>query len=131
MNRRTAKLAAALNSSPAQVAALFNSTDGVGAKLTKSINEFTRTGGIIDTRNSALNADLKSVTAQQSKLSSYATQLTNQYQSQFTALNKLMATMNNNSAYLTALFGGSKSAGALDDAPNVAVAGGVEDDPAG
>jgi flagellar hook-associated protein 2 len=25
----------------------------------------------------------------------------------------LMATMNNNSAYLTALFGGSKSAGAL------------------
>ncbi|MFM0414919.1 flagellar filament capping protein FliD [Paraburkholderia aromaticivorans] len=108
-----AKLTTALNSSSAQVAALFNSTNGIGAKLNKSIAEFTRTGGIIDTRNSALNADLKSVTAQQSKLSDYATQLTKQYQSQFTALNTLMATMNNNSAYLTALFGGSKSAGAL------------------
>lgn len=109
----SAKLTAALNSSPAQVAALFNATDGVGAKLNKSIDEFTRTGGIIDTRNNALTADLKSVTAQQTKLSDYATQLTKQYQSQFTALNTLMATMNNNSAYLTALFGGSKSAGAL------------------
>ncbi|MFM0395258.1 flagellar filament capping protein FliD [Paraburkholderia phytofirmans] len=108
-----AKLTTALNTSPAQVAALFNSTDGVGAKLSKSIDEFTRTGGIIDTRNNALTADLKSVTAQQTKLSDYATQLTKQYQSQFTALNTLMATMNNNSAYLTALFGGSKSAGAL------------------
>jgi flagellar hook-associated protein 2 len=95
------------------VAALFNSTDGVGAKLNKSIDEFTRTGGIIDTRNNALTADLKSVTAQQTKLSDYSTQLTKQYQSQFIALNTLMATMNNNSAYLTALFGGSKSAGAL------------------
>nr|WKF58649.1 Flagellar hook-associated protein 2 [Paraburkholderia busanensis] len=108
-----AKLTAALNNSPARVAQLFNTTDGLGAKLNKSITEFTRTGGIIDTRNSALNADLKSIAAQQTKLADYATQLTNQYQSQFTALNKLMATMNNNSAYLTALFGGSKSAGAL------------------
>lgn len=106
-------LAAALNSNPARVASLFNSTNGMGARLNKSIAEFTRTGGIIDTRNAALNADLKSVTTHQNTLADYATQLTKQYQSQFTALNKLMATMNNNSAYLTALFGGSKSAGAL------------------
>ncbi|RAS35976.1 flagellar filament capping protein FliD [Paraburkholderia bryophila] len=108
-----AKLSSALGTAPARVSQLFNTTDGLGAKLNRSITEFTRTGGIIDTRNSALNADLKSVTAQQSKLADYATQLTRQYQSQFTALNTLMATMNNNSAYLTALFGGSKSAGAL------------------
>jgi flagellar hook-associated protein 2 len=106
-------LTAALNNNPARVASLFNSTNGIGQKLNKSITEFTRTGGIIDTRNTALNADLKSVTAQQNTLADYATQLTKQYQSQFTAVNKLMATMNNNSAYLTALFGGSKSAGAL------------------
>lgn len=106
-------LTKALNNSPAQVATLFNSTDGMGARLNRSITDFVKTGGIIDTRNVALNADLKSVTSQQSKLSDYASQLTRQYQAQFTALNTLMASMSNNSAYLTALFGGSKSAGAL------------------
>ncbi|MFM0739955.1 flagellar filament capping protein FliD [Paraburkholderia xenovorans] len=106
-------LSAALASNPARVAAVFNSTNGIGAKLTTSITQFTRVGGIIDTRNSALNADLKSIAAQQTRLATYTSQLTNQYQAQFTALNKLMATMNNNSQYLTALFGGTNSAGAL------------------
>ena len=32
---------------------------------------------------------------------------------QFTALNKLMTTMNNNKNYLTQLFGGNNNAGAL------------------
>ncbi|CAE6698733.1 flagellar filament capping protein FliD [Paraburkholderia haematera] len=107
------KLSTALTGSPAQVATLFNSTNGIGAKLNKSIADFVKTGGIIDTRSTALNADLKSITTQQTTLANYSAQLTKQYQNQFTALNTLMATMNNNSQYLTALFGGSKSAGAL------------------
>lgn len=74
-----------------------------------AVNLTTNGGGA----NRHSDDDRKSVTAQQSKLSDYATQLTKQYQCQFTALNTLMPTMNNNSAYLTALFGGSKSAGAL------------------
>ncbi|MFM0046616.1 flagellar filament capping protein FliD [Paraburkholderia sediminicola] len=107
------KLSASLTSSPAQIATLFNSTNGIGAKLNNSITDFVKTGGIIDTRSTALNADLKSITTQQTTLANYSAQLTKQYQNQFTALNTLMATMNNNSQYLTALFGGSKSAGAL------------------
>lgn len=107
------KLSASLTGSPAQIATLFNSTNGIGVKLNKSITDFVKTGGIIDTRSTALNADLKSITAQQTTLANYSAQLTKQYQNQFTALNTLMATMNNNSQYLTALFGGSKSAGAL------------------
>ncbi|MFM0504312.1 flagellar filament capping protein FliD [Paraburkholderia caffeinilytica] len=107
------KLSTSLTSNPAQVATLFNSTNGIGAKLNKSITDFVKTGGIIDTRSTALNADLKSITTQQTSLANYSAQLTKQYQNQFTALNTLMATMNNNSQYLTALFGGSKSAGAL------------------
>jgi flagellar hook-associated protein 2 len=103
----------ALTSSPATVASLFNSTNGIAEQLNASITTFTQTGGIIDTRNTALNADLKSITTQQTALADYTTQLTNQYQAQFTALNTLMATMNNNSQYLTALFGGTNSAGAL------------------
>ncbi|WP_027799249.1 flagellar filament capping protein FliD [Paraburkholderia dilworthii] len=103
----------ALTSSPATVASLFSSTNGIAKQLNSSITTFTQTGGIIDTRNTALNADLASITKQQSALADYTTQLTNQYQAQFTALNTLMATMNNNSQYLTALFGGTNSAGAL------------------
>ncbi|MGA7814982.1 MAG: flagellar hook protein FliD, partial [Caballeronia sp.] len=45
-------------------------------------------------------------------LATYTAQLTNQYQAEFTALNSLMATTNNNSQYLTQLFGGANSAGA-------------------
>jgi flagellar hook-associated protein 2 len=107
------KLSASLTGSPAQIATLFNSTNGIGVKLNKGITDFVKTGGIIDTRSTALNADLKSITTQQTTLANYSAQLTKQYQNQFTALNTLMATMNNNSQYLTALFGGSKSAGAL------------------
>ena len=111
----SAKLNAALQSNPANVAALFNSTNGVGARMSSAINSFTKTGGLIDLRTTALNADLKSITQQQTALSNYATQLTNQYQAQFTALNTLMATMNNNSQYLTQLFGGQNSAGAMSN----------------
>ncbi|AYQ36835.1 flagellar hook-associated 2 domain-containing protein [Burkholderia aenigmatica] len=109
------KLNTALQSNPASVAALFNSTNGVGAQMSTAINNFTKTGGLIDLRTSALNADLKSIAQQQTTLSNYATQLTNQYQAQFTALNTLMATMNNNSQYLTQLFGGQNSAGAMSN----------------
>ncbi|WP_013589968.1 flagellar filament capping protein FliD [Paraburkholderia phenoliruptrix] len=103
----------ALTSNSATVASLFNSTDGIGAKLSASITNFTQTGGMIDARTSALNADLKSITTQQSSLNDYIAQLTTQYQAQFTALNTLMATTTNNSQYLTQLFGGTNSAGAL------------------
>ncbi|MFM0338771.1 flagellar filament capping protein FliD [Paraburkholderia fungorum] len=104
---------AALTNSPSTVAALFNSTTGIAAKLNTSVTNFTEPGGIMDTETTSINADLKSIAAQQTTLSDYTTQLTNQYQAQFTALNTLMATMNNNSQYLTQLFGGSNSAGAL------------------
>ncbi|MGY6164131.1 flagellar filament capping protein FliD [Paraburkholderia strydomiana] len=109
----TTALNSALQSSPATVAALFNSTDGIAAKLNTSITNFTAIGGIMDTETTAINADLTSIAAQQTTLNAYTAQLTSQYQAQFTALNTLMATMNNNSQYLTQLFGGTNSAGAL------------------
>jgi flagellar hook-associated protein 2 len=107
------KLAAALQSNPSGVAALFNPTTGVAAKMTTSLNSFLGTSGIIATAQTAVNKDLTSVASQQAALATYTSQLTDQYNAQFTALNTLMATMNNNSQYLTQLFGGANSAGAL------------------
>jgi len=112
------KLAAALQSNPSGVAALFNQTTGVAAQMTTSLNSFLNTGGLISNAQAAVNTDLASVAAQQTTLTAYTAQLTSQYQAQFTALNNLMATMNNNSQYLTQLFGGADSAGAMASANN-------------
>jgi len=111
-------LTSALTSNPSGVSALFNSTTGVAAQLTTSLNSFLGTGGLISNSQSAVNTDLTSITTQQTTLTAYTAQLTSQYQAQFTALNTLMATMNNNSQYLTQLFGGADSAGALASANN-------------
>jgi flagellar hook-associated protein 2 len=112
------KLAAALQNNPSGVAALFNSTTGLAAKMTTSLNSFLSSTGLVANSQSAVNTDLASITKQQTTLTAYTAQLTSQYQAQFTALNTLMATMNNNSQYLTQLFGGANSAGALASANN-------------
>ncbi|MDR5778220.1 flagellar filament capping protein FliD [Caballeronia sp. LZ065] len=103
----------ALTNSSGTVASLFNSTDGVAAQLNTSLTAFLQTGGIIDTRTTALNDDLTSIADQQTQLTAYTAQLTTSYNDQFTALNSLMSSMATQSSYLTALFGGTNSAGAL------------------
>ncbi|WP_175696333.1 flagellar filament capping protein FliD [Burkholderia ambifaria] len=103
----------ALTSNSPTVAALFNTTNGVGQTLNKLVNTYTQANGLIDQRTTALNADLKNLSNQATQLKNYSDQLTAQYNAQFTALNNLMATMANNTKYLTQLFGGTNSAGAL------------------
>ncbi|AOK45603.1 flagellar hook protein FliD [Burkholderia sp. MSMB617WGS] len=108
-----AKLTAALTNNPSSVATLFNATNGVGAQLNNTINGYVQANGIFDIRTNALNKDLSSIAQQQAQLATYSSQLTTQYNAQFTALDTLMATMNTNSNYLTQLFGGTNSAGSL------------------
>lgn len=109
----SAKLDVALTANPSGVAHLFNPKNGIGTRMAEQIAPFTKKGGLIDVRTNALGADLKRVTQQQSDLADYASQLTKQYQAQFTALNALMAKMNSNTQYLTRLFGGANSNGTL------------------
>ncbi|CAB3805052.1 flagellar filament capping protein FliD [Paraburkholderia fynbosensis] len=108
-------LNSALKDNQSTVASLFNSTNGVAEQLNSNITSYLSDGGVIKTRTDALNADLTNLTTQQTSLTNYQTQLTSMYNAQFTALNTLMATMNSNSQYLTQLFGGTNSAGALSD----------------
>jgi len=109
----SATLNSALQSNQPTVAKLFNSTNGIAQQLNSNITSFLASNGPIQTRTSALNSDLTSISTQQQTLSAYQAQLTSMYQAQFTALNTLMATMNNNSQYLTQLFGGTNSQGAM------------------
>jgi flagellar hook-associated protein 2 len=106
-------LNAALKSDPAKVSQLFNSTDGVGAQMNNNLTSFLSTGGIVETRTTALTADLKKLVTRQTALDALTAQLTTAYNDQFTALNTLMADSQKNASYLTALFGGTNSAGSL------------------
>ncbi len=109
----TTTLTNAVTNDPAQVASVFNGTNGIAEQLNTSINAFTESNGVIADRSTALNDDLTSVATQQTALAAYTAQLTSQYNNEFTALNNLMATTNENSQYLTQLFGGADSAGAM------------------
>src|SRR5471032_1533870 len=106
-------LNAALTNKPGTVNALFNSSSGLGAGMNKTLTTFLKKDGLLDTRTTSLNKDLDNIKVQGTKLDAFATQLTNSYNAQFTALNTLMAHMSSNASYLTALFGGANSAGAL------------------
>lgn len=109
----TNTLNTALTNNPTQVSALFNLTNGVGEQLNTSINTFTSSGGILDQRTAVFSSDLANVKTQSTALTAYQAQLTSQYTAQFTALQSLMATTENDTQYLTQLFGGADSAGAL------------------
>jgi flagellar hook-associated protein 2 len=113
MSLDTDSLNAAVQFNPGQVASVFNSTNGIAQQLNTSITAFTKSGGVIDVRTDAITTDLNSIKDQSDTLTAYQTQLTAQYTAEFTALNTLMATTTSNSNYLTQLFGGTNSAGAL------------------
>jgi flagellar hook-associated protein 2 len=107
-------LDAAVQNNPAQVATLFNQTNGIAQQLNAVINTYTDPNtGVITSRTTALTNDIKSVGDQQDDLVALKAQLTQQFQDQFTALNNLMAQMETNTNFLTALFGGKNSAGSL------------------
>jgi flagellar hook-associated protein 2 len=106
-------LSNALATNAKAVSTAFNATNGIGEVMNNTITTYLQTGGIIDTRVTALNSDLADAKTQATSLKAYASQLTDQYNAQFSALNTLMAQMQNNSQYLTQLFGGTNSAGAL------------------
>lgn len=109
----SAALQTALTSNSGAVSALFNSTNGVGKTLNAFVTTYVQTSGTIDQRTASLNSDLKNLADQATALTDYQNTLTSQYNAQFTALNTLMTQMQNNTQYLTQLFGGSNSAGTL------------------
>jgi len=102
-----------ISSNPALIGALFNDTNGIATQLNALVDTYTKDKGIISSRTDALTADITALSKQQDDLDDYAARLTSQYNDQFTALNTLMAQAQSNQNYLTALFGGSNSSGAL------------------
>ncbi|ALK28978.1 flagellar filament capping protein FliD [Burkholderia plantarii] len=106
-------LTTALTSNPGATAALFNSTNGIGAQMNTAITSITSDKGVLTQSENSVTSTLASLSTQQTALSAYAQTLTTQYNTQFTQLNTVLAEMTTNQNYLTQLFGGTNSAGAL------------------
>jgi len=72
----TTTLTNAVTNDPAQVASVFNGTNGIAEQLNTSINAFTGTDGVIADRSTELSDDITSVQTQQTALAAYTAQLT-------------------------------------------------------
>ena len=70
--------------------------------------------GQIAQRDSTLQSDLTTQQQAQQSLSAYQSQLTSQYQAEFTQLNTIMSQTQSNTTYLNQLFGGNGAAGTIN-----------------
>jgi flagellar hook-associated protein 2 len=101
MSLDASTLATALSSNPSAVQGLFSGTNGLATQLNNTVNNYTSSDGILQTRITSLNANLTSLqtetTALNQRMSVYQQQLAQQY----TALGTLISSLNNTSSYLT------------------------------
>ncbi|HWU76122.1 MAG TPA: flagellar filament capping protein FliD [Rhodanobacter sp.] len=101
MSADAGKLDAALKANPNAVQDLFAGSNGYATRLNASLDSFTGPGGIIGTREQSLNDSLSKLNTQQSQLDARMTVYETQLRNQYTALDSLMAKLNNTSSYLT------------------------------
>ncbi|QXC32161.1 flagellar filament capping protein FliD [Aeromonas sp. FDAARGOS 1409] len=86
-----------------QVAGLFGGEDGLAAKLTNGLKEYTKTGGLLAQRTDTLNADLRSLSQKQATTNEQLVKYEAALRAQYGSLDALLVKMNNSAAALSAL----------------------------
>ncbi|WP_412705268.1 Flagellar cap protein [Aeromonas rivipollensis] len=86
-----------------QVAGLFGGEDGLAAKLTTGLKEYTKTGGLLAQRTDTLNADLRSLSQKQATTNEQLVKYEAALRAQYGSLDALLVKMNNSAAALSAL----------------------------
>lgn len=97
------KFSDALDNNYEQVVALFSGKTGVAGKLKSSLDEYTKTGGLISQRQDQLNSDLRALTTRESDASDQLTKYESNLRAQYGSLDTLLAKMKNSASYLTTL----------------------------
>ncbi|MFC5740480.1 flagellar filament capping protein FliD [Dyella tabacisoli] len=87
-----------------QLKALFSGSNGLATKLSSPLDGWIGTQGILVTRTSDLNKQLKDLGSRQSALDTDMSDLSTRYTKQFTALDTMLTKLNNTSSYLTQQF---------------------------
>ena len=87
-----------------QVAGLFGGENGLAAKLTAGLKEYTKTGGLLGTTDRyPLNADLRSLSQKQATTNEQLVNMRAALRAQYGSLDALLVKMNNSASALTAL----------------------------
>jgi flagellar hook-associated protein 2 len=95
------KLTNALTNRLNDVATLFSGSDGVSVKFDSLLGDLVSSSGIFQTRENALNDQLRSLDDQQSALDTRIESFTKRYRAQFTALDTLVTQLNSTGSFLT------------------------------
>lgn len=104
------KFNAALTANPQAVKNLFGDDADFGKTLRDVVHNFAGSQGMLDSRTSELNQQLRSVNDQRLALNDRMTRLAEVYRRQFTALDAFMAQMQGTSAYIANQLGASPKA---------------------
>ncbi len=96
------KLDKALNTDSTSVAKVFGTADtGVAVRLSKDLAAMLKSGGAIDSRNTSLQSDLKTIQSDSDALNARMTVVQTRYTKQFTALDQLLTQLQATSNYLS------------------------------
>jgi flagellar hook-associated protein 2 len=95
------KFQKALNADSNAVAAIFGSDSGIAKKLYDDIDTMLKTDAPLETRNQALQQQVKQIQTDKAKLDDRMLAVQQRYLKQFTALDGLLSSMQTTSDYLT------------------------------
>ncbi len=98
------KLDAALADNESDVASFFSSTDGLATRLGSTLNEYTKSEGILDNKTSGLNETINDIDADLADLSLQLTALEERLYAQYSALDLIVSELNSTSEFLTQQF---------------------------
>ncbi len=101
LNFDASKLEATLATDPVAVQSAFSGAQGLAARLNGVITTLTGTDGPLTSRNTSLNKRLKDIDDQRATLDRRMESLKTRYLAQFTALDSLVAKMQNTSSFLS------------------------------
>lgn len=97
-------LGTALSNGGASVSGIFSGDSGMAAKLNSPLSDWTATNGVLTTRTTNLNQQLKDLGTRQDSLNASMDALTTMYTKQFTALDTMLTKLNSTSSFLTQQF---------------------------
>jgi flagellar hook-associated protein 2 len=99
------KFQKALDADSNAVAQIFGSDNGVAKKIYGRIDAMLSTGAPLDTRNTALQKQIKDVSAEKTKIDDRMSAVSERLMKQFTALDTLLSSLQTQSAALTQQLG--------------------------
>lgn len=95
------QLSSELQSNPSAVQDLFAGPNGYATTLGNAVNNFTGSGGIITSRISSIQSQLTNLSQEQTALTARMTTYATQLRQQYTALDTLMSSLKNTSSSIT------------------------------